>query len=92
MDENIDQNEEQFDEYQYELSAEMAYSFIDEELLPTLEEFDFNNEEEDYIPGVGAFALYTRLVGILIMDGFTADELKAIIDDFSEVCIDGPIH
>lgn len=83
---------DEYDDYQYELTTELAHDFIDETVMPMLEEFDFNNSSEDYIPGVATFGLFIRVVGSLLLEGFTTEQLKEVIDDFSVESIDDTIH
>lgn len=83
---------DEFDDYQYELTTELAHDFIDETVMPMLEEFDFNNPSEDYVPGVATFGLFIRVVGSLLLEGFTTEQLKEIIDDFSVESINDTVH
>lgn len=73
---------DEYDDFQYEMSTEIAQSFIDDQVLPAVMEFDFANPNEDYIPGVASFNLYFKLVEKLLLEGFTQDQLKEVIDDF----------
>lgn len=83
---------DEYDDYQYELTTELAHDFIDSDIMPMLEEFDFNNPSEDYIPGVATFGLFVRVVGSLLLEGFSTEQLKEIIDDFSIESIDETVH
>lgn len=83
---------DEFDDYQYELTTELAHDFIDETVMPMLEDFDFNNPSEDYVPGVATFGLFIRVVGSLLLEGFTTEQLKEIIDDFSVESINDTVH
>lgn len=83
---------DEYDDYQYELTTELAHDFIDETVMPMLEEFDFHNPSEDYIPGVATFGLFIRVVGSLLLEGFTNEQLKEVIDDFSVENIDDIVH
>lgn len=83
---------DEFDDYQYELTTELAHDFIDETVMPMLEDFDFNNPSEDYVPGVATFGLFIRVVGSLLLEGFTTEQLKEVIDDFSVESINDTVH
>lgn len=83
---------DEYDDYQYEFTSELAYTFIEEEVIPFLEEFDYNNPEEDYVPGMATFNLYTRLIEMLLLQGFTPDQLKESIDEFSVTHMSETIH
>lgn len=94
MKENLENHNEidDYDDYQYEYTSEIAYKFVDEEIIPFLEEFDYNNPEEDYVPGMATFSLYAKLVEMLILEGFSQDELKSLIDQFSVEYVSDTIH
>jgi hypothetical protein len=83
---------DEFDEEQFDLSTEISHQFIDEAILPLLEDFDYNNPHEDYISGVATYGLFTKLISMLICDGFTVEQLKETIDDFSVPGFDDSVH
>lgn len=87
-----DQSVDEYDDYQHEISNDLANHFVEEEILPILEEFDYNNECDEYIPGVATFCLFAKLLIQFLNEGYTVDELKKIVEDFSEYCVDGPVH
>lgn len=90
--ETTDIEDDEFSEEQIAMSTDMAYSFVDEEIIPILEQFDYDNEDEDYVPGVAAFAMYTRIVDVLISEGYSADDLKSVVDDFAAMQHNGLLH
>lgn len=92
VDEIIEDTVDEYDDYQYEYSSEIAYKFIDEEIIPFLEEFDYDNPEEDYVPGMATFSLYTKLIELLILDGYSVEHLKEVIDGFSVEYISDTVH
>lgn len=79
---------DEFDDFQYEMSNEIAHNFIDEQVMPAVIEFDYNNPNEDYVPGVASFGLFFKLVESLLVEGFTPEQLKEVIDDFEVDIID----
>lgn len=83
---------DEFDEYQHEISTELANNFIESKLMPLLEEFDFNNSDEDYIPGIATFTLFARLAVEMLAEGYTSAEISAIIDDFAVNIADSTLH
>jgi len=88
----VDDEQIEFDEYQdyqYEYSTEAASQFLDSQLLPQLDEFDWGNNHEDYVPGVASWGLYMKLIHRLLQSGFSADEMRQVIDDLSEYAITG---
>lgn len=89
----IDEAEvDEFDDYQYEITTELAQEFINCEILPILEEFDHNNPNEEYIPGVATFGLYLKLVGVLLSDGFEPEQLIGVINEFGTANLDSIVH
>jgi hypothetical protein len=73
---------DEYDDEQYESSTATAAAFVDETILPLIDQFDYENPDPEYVPGCATFGLFTRVVGILAESGFTPEELKATIDDF----------
>jgi hypothetical protein len=82
---------DEYDDAQYETSTEQAASFIDETVIPLLDKFDYENPDPEYIPGCAAFGAFTRLVGLLIEQGFTTEELKQTVDDFASPSAQGEV-
>jgi len=83
---------DEYDEYQYEVTTDMAQDFINSEMLPVLEEFDYNNPSEDYVPGVATFGMYLKLVEILLIAGFTSEQLIEVITEFDIVNYESVVH
>jgi predicted metal-dependent hydrolase len=78
-----DQDVDLYEDWQYEESIEMATDFIEDYLLPRIAEFDFENEETDYIPGTAIYTLFMRLIPILLAAGYEVDDLKDCVDEMS---------
>ncbi len=87
-----DQEVDEYDDYQYEFSNDVANDFIDEKIMPELHNFDYDNENDEYIPGIATFCLFSRLCIELINDGYTVDELKKMVEDFSQFCVTDKVH
>jgi hypothetical protein len=83
---------DEYEDYQYEFSTQAASQFLDDYILPHLEEFDYSNSHEDYVPGVAGFGLYMKLVSRLLDAGFTATELKNIVDEYDGELITDTVH
>lgn len=83
---------DEYDDYQYDITAELSTEFIDATLMPMLDEFDYNNPSEDYVPGMATFGMFTKLIQVLLEEGFTPDQLKESVDEFTVVVVDGTIH
>jgi uncharacterized protein YciU (UPF0263 family) len=80
------------EDYQCDVSFELSIQFIDDVVLPLIDEFDNNNEDEDFIPGYAAYTLYTKLTNQLLCDGYSKDDLKQVIDDFATQHLFEHIH
>lgn len=87
-----DNTVDEYDDYQYEISNELANHFVDDEIFPLLQEFDLNNENSDYVPGIATFCLFAKLCIYMITEGASVDELKKMVDDFSQYCVDDTVH
>lgn len=87
-----DQSVDEYDDYQHEVSNELANNFVEDEIFPLLEEFDYNNECSEYIPGMATFCLFAKLCIQLMGEGYSVAELQKIVEDFSEFCVDDVVH
>jgi hypothetical protein len=83
---------DQYQDFQYEYSTEVASQFLDSHLLPQLDEFDWSNAHEDYVPGIASWGLFMKLVNRLLQSGFSADEMRGVIDDLEQITVgDGEV-
>lgn len=87
-----DDVDDEYDESQYEFSYDLSEDFLLQEVIPALLNFDFNNANEDYIPGVATFGLYTRLIDVLLSEGFTKEQLHDMIEECQSAIIDSTVH
>lgn len=87
----ISAEETHYEDWEFDYTNSMVEEFLEQDIIPKLETFDFNNPDENYVPGVACFTLYTRMIEILSENGWTQDELKNAIDDFGNIVI-GPVH
>ena len=85
--ENIEENDQLM-----EVSTEMAYEFVEEYIIPQLEEFESEGVDEEYIEGAATYVLFTRLVGKMAELGYTVEELKEITDLFYDMRGDMTLH
>jgi hypothetical protein len=77
--------DDDFDDISDELldkSNEAASEFLDDTIFPLMYDFEHGDNEE-YIPGVASFMLYTHLIEYLSENGWTANELKQAVDEFA---------
>jgi hypothetical protein len=64
-------------------SNEAATEFLEEIILPLLDQFESENDNENYVSGVASFMLYANLIEHLTESGWSTEELKKAIDEFS---------
>lgn len=83
---------DEYEDYQYDISTDLSADFLDNTLMPMLDEFDYGNENPDYIPGVASFGLFIKLTQALLEEGFTQEQLMETVQEFSVHVVDGPIH
>lgn len=67
--------EEVYEEWQYEESGKKASEFLETVLMPVLQEFDYDNEDENYIYGTATFGLFIELVPLLSHLGYSKEDL-----------------
>ena len=62
--------------WQYEHSVDIADTFLDDTILPLLDEFETNNDDSDYIDGAATHGLFAELVMRLGSMGYTEKDLR----------------
>ena len=77
---------------QIEKSALMACDFIYDTLLPLLEEFENDNDDPDYIPGVATHGLFVALIQELADLGYTQKDLNNEIKTYMNTSIGEVVH
>jgi N-acetyl-anhydromuramyl-L-alanine amidase AmpD len=79
--ENLDDDDavDEYEEHQYDLSAELSTNFIAEYIVPVMDEFENNNASEDYIPGTATLNLFIKLIGTLTEYGYTVEQLNEFV-------------
>jgi len=77
---------------QIEKSALMACDFIYDTLLPLLEEFENDNDDPDYIPGVATHGLFVALIQELADLGYTQKDLNKEIKTYMNTSIGEVVH
>jgi hypothetical protein len=68
--------EEEYEDWQFEHSAEIASEFLNENVLEQLDEFENENEDPEYVYGVATLGLFTEVVMRLGAMGYTEKDLK----------------
>jgi hypothetical protein len=84
-DEIVELDDSEYEDWQYEFSSDIASDFVDEQLIPALDQFDYDNSDRDYIPGIASYVLFTRMVESLTEQGFDGEELKRLIDEIQDL-------
>jgi hypothetical protein len=77
---------------QIEKSALLACDFIYETLLPLLDEFENDNDDVDYIPGIATHGLFVALIQELADLGYTQKDLNKEIKTYMNTSIGEVVH
>ena len=77
---------------QIEKSALIACDFIYDTLLPLLEEFENDNDDPEYIPGVATHGLFVALIQELADLGYTQRDLNKEIKTYMNTSIGEVVH
>jgi hypothetical protein len=64
------------DFWQFEHSINLADDFINDELLPLLDQFETDNDDTDYIDGAATHGLFVALVMRMAELGYTEKALR----------------
>lgn len=88
---NTEVDESHYEDWEFDYTNNVVEEFLNDKILPALESFDFENNDENYVPGVASFTLFTRIIELLVENGWTADELKQTIEDFGTIAV-GTLH
>lgn len=78
--------------WEYEHSIELACDFIQTDILPLLAEFEFNNEDTNYIDGSATHALFVTLLQSMSNMGYTPQDLKDEIDTYMNSSVGEVLH
>jgi hypothetical protein len=87
-----DLEEEVYEDWQYEQSGIKASEFIEDELLPQIEKFDYDNEDQDYIYGTATFGLFIELIPRLAQLGYTKEELTQQVEQYVDYINNRVLH
>jgi hypothetical protein len=77
---------------QIENSALLACDFIYDTLLPLLDEFENNNDDPDYIPGLATHGLFVALIQELADLGYTEKDLRKEIKIYMNTSVGEVVH
>ena len=77
---------------QIENSAVLACDFIYDTLLPLLDEFENDNDDPDYIPGIATHGLFVALIQELADLGYTEKDLRKEIKIYMNTSVGEVVH
>jgi hypothetical protein len=77
---------------QIENSALLACDFIYDTLLPLLDEFENDNDDPDYIPGIATHGLFVALIQELADLGYTEKDLRKEIKIYMNTSVGEVVH
>jgi hypothetical protein len=77
---------------QIENSAVLACDFIYDTLLPLLDEFENDNDDPEYIPGIATHGLFVALIQELADLGYTEKDLRKEIKIYMNTSIGEIVH
>ncbi len=77
---------------QIENSALMACDFIYDTLLPLLDEFENDNDDPEYIPGIATHGLFVALIQELADLGYTEKDLRKEIKIYMNTSVGEIVH
>jgi hypothetical protein len=75
-----------------DISTEVAYEFVVEELIPQLDDFESEGDDEEYIAGCATFVLFTRLIGKMKEIGYSIEELRELTDQYYDMNYNDTVH
>ena len=77
---------------QIENSALLACDFIYDTIIPLLEEFENNNDDPEYIPGIATHGLFVALIQELADLGYTQKDLNKEIKTYMNTSVGETLH
>jgi hypothetical protein len=87
-----DLEEEVYEDWQYEQSGLLASDFIENEIMPEVEKFDFDNEDENYIYGTATFGLFIELIPRLAQLGYAKEDLVQQVEQYVDFVTNRVLH
>ena len=77
---------------QIENSALLACDFIYDTLLQLLDDFENDNDDPDYIPGIATHGLFVALIQELADLGYTEKDLRKEIKTYMNTSLGEVVH
>ncbi len=84
--------EDEHEEWEHEYSITIACDFLQKNIVPLLEEFEFNNSDENYVDGSATHALFVTLIQSLADMGFTEEDLIDDIKTYMNSSLGATLH
>jgi hypothetical protein len=93
VDDVVEQTEEEhYEDWQYEESGKKANDFIEEVIMPMLSEFDYENEDGDYVYGTATFGLFIELLPLLTQLGYNKEDLLEQVEQYVDYVHNRVLH
>jgi len=92
IDEIEELEEDSYEDWQYEQSGTMASKFIETVVMPLVNEFDFGNDDEDYIYGTATFGLFIELLPLLGQLGYAKEDLIEQVNQYVNYVSNRTLH
>lgn len=78
--------------WQFEHSVHIADEFINDELLPLLDEFESDNQDDDYIDGAATHGLFVALIFRMAELGYTEKDLRKELKVYMNSSMGQTVH
>jgi hypothetical protein len=84
--------EEVYEDWQYEESGRQASEFIEEVIMPLVNEFDYGNQDENYIYGTATFGLFIELIPLLGQLGYAKEDILDQVHQYMDYVSNRTLH
>lgn len=82
----------EYEDWQYEKSMEDAQDWMDNEVIPSIIDYDFENDDPDYVPGTATYGMFCNMAVMLVEVGYTKEELIQIVEEMFNDEITVPVN
>lgn len=84
--------EDEHEQWEHEYSVTIACDFLEKNIVPLLEDFEYNNSDENYIDGSATHALFVTMIQSLAEMGFTEDDLIEDVKTYIHGYLGATLH
>lgn len=84
--------EEAYEDWQYEESGKKASEFIENTIMPLIQDFDYGNEDENYIYGTATFGLFVEILPLLAQLGYAKEDLIEQVEQYVDFVNNRTLH